>query len=81
MLIVIILILISRRLWEVLNIEAEPDDFNSAEEYQLDFLEWVNSRKENREYLFNASMDLTTDKLFVASTFVTRLIDLRIVLK
>jgi len=60
--------------------EAVPSDFATAEQYLLDFLAWINTRKESRNYLFNASLDLTTFKMYVASNFATRLIDLRIVL-
>jgi hypothetical protein len=60
--------------------QAEPTDFGTAELYLLDFLNWINTRKEGRNYLFNASIDLTTNKMYVASNFATRLIDLRIVL-
>jgi len=59
---------------------AAPTDFASSDEYLLDFLTWLNTRKEKRDYLFNASLDLATSQLYVASTFATRIIDLRIIL-
>ena len=57
-----------------------PTDFGTSEEYVLDFLDWINTRKEKREYLFDASIDLDNFKLYVASTIATRRIDLRIIL-
>lgn len=60
--------------------DESPKDFASDEEYMMNFLEWVNTRQENRTDLFNASLDLTENKMIVASQFATRFVDLRIVL-
>lgn len=57
-----------------------PDNFQTSEEYMLDFLNWLNTRKEKRDYLFDASLDVDNFKLIVASTKATRRIDLRIIL-
>lgn len=59
---------------------AAPTDFGTSEEYLLDFLDWINTRKEKRDYLFDASIDLDNFQIYVASTFATRRVDLRIIL-
>lgn len=60
--------------------EAVPADFGTVEEYLIAFTDWLNELQENRTYLFDASVDLNTYSLIVASNIVTRDIDLRVVL-
>lgn len=60
--------------------EKDPSAFTTADEYILDFVAWLNGLKERREFMFDATYNSADNKLVVASNFITRQIDLRIVL-
>lgn len=60
--------------------EKDPSAFGSSGLYLLDFVDWLNDLQEKRDDMFNATIDLSTSILTVASTFVTRYVDLKIVL-
>lgn len=60
--------------------EKGPNEFGTAEEYILDFVGWLNDLKERRTFMFDVTFDAANNTIVVASNFVTRQIDLRIVL-
>ncbi len=59
---------------------TSPADFATEELYLLDFLAWLNSLKAKGVQILNASMDLGTKVLTVASNLITKDVDLKIVL-
>lgn len=60
--------------------DSAPSDFSTANQYLLDFVAWLNGHVVNGAALLTATIDLTTSKMTVVSNFVTKDIDLRIVL-
>ncbi len=59
---------------------TSPADFATEELYLLDFVAWLNSLKAKGVQLLNASFDLGTKVLTVASNLITKDVDLKIVL-
>jgi len=60
--------------------DTDPAAFASPDLYILDFVEWLNSLKEKRDFMFDVTFDAANNTVVVASNFITRQIDLKVVL-
>ncbi len=60
--------------------DTAPTDFGTATLYIQDFVTWLNSHVVNGASLFSAAWDITTNVVTIQSNFVTKDIDLRIIL-
>ncbi len=60
--------------------ERDPAAFTAPDLYILDFVSWLNELQERQEFMFDATFDAAQNKVIVASNFITRQIDLKVVL-